>query len=104
MSLGMHNYFARCPQRPRALLALRPSQLATTDTAGPVTWASQAPCVPGQRALAAAGHWRLQAGPHYDAGPPAALGLPQPRGHAPPCVTLASPAHLINLSEGNDSA
>jgi len=30
--------------------------------------------------------------------------LPQPRGHAPPCVTLASLAHLINLGEGNDSA
>jgi len=36
-------------------------------------------------------------------GPPA-LGLPQPRGHAPPCVTLASLAHLISLSEGGDSA
>jgi len=30
VSLGTHNYFARCPQRPRALLALRPSQLAAT--------------------------------------------------------------------------
>jgi len=30
MSLGTHSYFARCPQRPRALLALRPSQLAAT--------------------------------------------------------------------------
>ena len=37
MSLRMHNYFARCPQRPRALLALRPSQLAAADTTGPIT-------------------------------------------------------------------
>jgi len=69
MSLGTHNYFARCPQRPRALLALRPSQLAVADTAGPITWACRAPRVPGTKALAAAGHWRLQAGPHCDAGP-----------------------------------
>jgi len=33
---------------------------------------------------------------------PAALGLPQARGHAP-CVTLASLAHLINLGEGSNS-
>jgi len=36
---------------------------------------------PGQRALAAAGCWRLQAGPHYDAEP-TALSLSQSRGHA----------------------
>jgi len=35
---------------------------------------------------------------------PSRARLPQPRGHAPPCVTLASPAHLISLSEGGDSA
>jgi hypothetical protein len=69
MSLGMHNYFARCPQRPRALLALRPSQLAAADTTGPITWAGRRHVSPAQRALAAAGCWRLQAGPHYDAGP-----------------------------------
>jgi len=69
MSLGTHNYFARCPQRPRALLALRPSQLAAADTTDPITWACRAPRVPGTKALAATGHWRLQAGPHCDAGP-----------------------------------
>jgi len=35
---------------------------------------------------------------------PAALGLPQSWGHAPPCVTLASQARLISLGEGSDSA
>jgi len=35
MSLGTRNYFARCPQRPRALLALRPSQLAAADNDRP---------------------------------------------------------------------
>jgi len=35
---------------------------------------------------------------------PSRARLPQPRGHTPPCVTLASLAHLINLGEGNDSA
>jgi len=47
MSLGTHSYFARHPQRPRALLALRPSQLAVADTTGPITWAGRAPRVPG---------------------------------------------------------
>jgi len=76
MSLGMHNYFARCPQRPRALLALRPSQLAVADTTGPVTWAGRATRIPGQRALAAAGYRRLQAGPRCDAGPSHARPAP----------------------------
>jgi hypothetical protein len=31
------------------------------------------------------------------------VGLPQSRGQASPCVTLASLAHLINLGEGSDS-
>jgi len=35
---------------------------------------------------------------------PAALSLSQPRGHAPPCVTLASLAHLISLGEGSDNS
>jgi len=38
---------------------------------------------PGQRALAAAGYWRLQAGPHYDAGPSCARPAPA-AGHAHP--------------------
>jgi len=64
----------------------------------------RAPCAPGQGTLAATGHWRLQAGPHYDAGvQPRSTRLSR-GGHAPPCVTLASLAHLINLGEGNDSA
>jgi len=37
---------------------------------------------PGQRALAAAGHWRLQAGPHYDAGPQLRSACPS-RGTRP---------------------
>jgi len=49
MSLGTHNYFARCPQRPRALLALRPSQLALAVTTGPITWAGRAPRAPGTK-------------------------------------------------------
>jgi len=47
MSLGTRNYFAQSPQRPRALLALCPSQLAVADTTGPITWIGRAPCVPG---------------------------------------------------------
>jgi len=38
---------------------------------------------PGQRAPAAAGCWRLQAGPHYDAGPSCARPAPA-AGHAHP--------------------
>jgi len=83
----MHNYFARCPQRPRALLALRPSQLAAADTTGPITWAGRTPCVPGQRALAATGHWRLQAWPHCDAGA-------QLRSAAPAAGTRTTLRHL----------
>jgi len=101
--MGTHSYFARCPQRPRALLALRPSQLAAADTAGPITWACRAPRVPGTKALAAAGRWGLQAGPHCDAGAQLRSACPS-RGHAPPCVTLASLARLISLGEGSDSA
>jgi len=59
---------------------------------------------PGLRALAAADYWRLQAGPHCDAGLSCARPAPQPRGHASPCVTLASLAYLINLGKGSDSA
>ncbi len=76
ISIGTHNYFARCPQRPRALLALCPLQLAAADTAGPITWAGRAPCVPRTKALAAAGYRRLQAGPRCDAGPSCARPAP----------------------------
>jgi hypothetical protein len=41
---------------------------------------------PGQRALAAAGHWRLQAGPHCDAGPSCSRPAPAAGTHH-----LASP-------------
>jgi len=77
VSLGMHNYFARCPQRPRALLALRPSQLAPQLTRQALLREPAGRhASPGQRALAAAGCWRLQAGPHYDAGPTCAQPVP----------------------------
>jgi len=45
----------------------------------------RAPCAPGQGALAAAGHWGLQAGPHCDAGPSPRSAAPV-AGHASPCV------------------
>jgi len=35
---------------------------------------------------------------------PSRAQLPQSRGHAPPCVTLASLAHLISLGEGSDNS
>jgi len=57
---------------------------------------------PGQRALAAA-DWRLQAGPHCDAGSSCARPA-SAAGHAHPCVALTSLARLINLGEGSDSA
>ena len=76
VSLRTRNYFVRCPQRPRALLALCLSQLAAADTTGPITWAGWALRVPRTKALAATGHWRLQAGPRCDAGPSCARPAP----------------------------
>jgi len=55
----------------------------------------------GRRPRQAAGGYKLG---HTVTQGSAALGLSQPRGHAPPCVTLASPAHLINLGESSDNA
>jgi len=69
---------------------------------GPITWAGRH-VSPGQRRWPQQGAGGYKLGHTMTQGPPA-LGLPQPRGHAPPCVTLASPAHLISLSEGGDSA
>jgi len=113
MSLGTPNCWTMCPWGCTTILLDVPSGQGPCWPCVPPSWpwlTRQAllrepagrHVSPGQRALAAAGRWRLQAGPHCDAGPTCAR--PAPAAGTPPCVTLASPAHLISLSEGGDSA
>jgi len=114
MSSGTPNCWTMCPWGHVTILLAVPSGQGPCWLCVPYSWpwlTRQAllrepagrHVSPGQRALAAAGCWRLQAGPHCDAGPSCARPAPA-GGHAPPCVTLASLAHLISLGEGSDSA
>jgi len=89
MSLGTSNCWTRCPWGRITILLAVPSGQGPCWLRVPPSWpwlTRQAllrepagrHVSPGQRALAAAGCWRLQAGPHCDAGPTCAR-LPQPR-------------------------
>jgi len=115
MSLGTLNCWTMCPWGHTAILLAVPSgqgpcwlcvphSWPQRDTTGPITWTGRAPRVP--RTKGAGRGWLLEAADWATlwrrAQPRSAC--PQPRGHALPCVTLASLAYLINLGEGNDSA
>jgi len=81
MSLGTHSYFARCPQRPRALLALCPSSWPQLTRQALLRGPA------GRYVSQDRGRWPWQAARgcklgHIMMQGPAALGLPQSRGHA----------------------
>jgi len=59
--------------------------------------------LPGATCPQDRGRWPRQATGGCKLGHTMTQG-PSRGGHAPPCVTLASLAHLISLGEGNDSA
>jgi len=114
MSLGTSNCWTRCPWGRITILLAVPSGQGPCWLRVPPSWpwlTRQAllrePA--GRHVSRDRGRWPQQATGCYKLGHtitqgPPALGLPQPRGHASPCVTLASPAHLISLSEGSDNS
>jgi len=103
MSLGTHSYFARCPQRPRPYWLYVPPSWPQLTRQTLLREPAGRHVSPGQRRWPQQATGGCKLGHTVTQGPSRAR-LPQPRGHAPPCVTLASLAHLINLGEGNDSA
>jgi len=115
MSSGTPNCWTMCPWGHVTILLAVPSGQGPCWLCVPYSWpwlTRQAllrePA--GRHVSPGRGRWPRQGAGGYKLGHtvtqgPAALDLPhQPRGRAPPCVTLASLARLINLGEGSDSA